>query len=668
MIEKPLSKPKILIADDSVVDTRILNEGLQEDYTVYAATSGAMALKRVTDNTPDLILLDVVMPGMDGHEVCRKLKEDDSTKDIPIIFITSRDEEWDETKGFNLGAVDYITKPFKLGIIRARIESALRLQQEIKIRKQLAEELKEFNENLELKVQQQVALLREADEREKATNELLGLILENILDPLFITDNSGYFKYIADNAPLILGFSREELEGKGNISEVVRNAFSMIESLKNSDELHNVETTILHNSGEEHSYLITVRKVAIQAGTLLWTCRNIDERKKLENRLRQAYKMEAIGALAGGVAHDFNNILTAIVGYAEISIGNVEPESSVTTYLNNILEGCRRAGDLVKQILLFSRESEQEHKPVQIKSPVKEALRLMRASIPASINIKQNIQAKGVVLADPTQIHQLVMNLCANAEHAMRSKGGTLTVSLLDDIITHNHKKQYPNLPFGDYVKMTITDTGHGIPTQLIDRIFDPFFTTKDKGEGTGMGLSVVHGIILNHRGSIHVNSELGKGTNFEIFFPSLQKSALPSEESKGLTDEKGSERILFVDDEKMILSVVKDQLEKQGYFVTIEHDPLKALDIFRDDPDNFDLVITDKAMPNMDGLHLAQNLHQIRPAIPILLCTGFKFQDDQGDLPKSGISGLISKPFLMRDLVLKIRESLNIVCNESST
>ena len=408
-MEQDLTKYTILIVDDSVLDIRILFEGLQSDYEVLVATNGEEALKRVVANPPDLILLDVVMPGMGGHAVCRALKADQTTCHIPIIFITGKSEEQDEAEGFELGAADYITKPYRPAVVRARVASVLNLKREMDFSAKLAQELKLLNEQLEDKVDAQVAQLREAHEKVKASEELLGVILENIMDPVFITDDDGHFIYICSNVPLILGYPMNELQAMDNISALVGDSLFSREELAQSGEIRNIESTIVDKSGQGRMYLITVKRVAIHNGTILWTCRDIQDRKELENRLRQAYKMEAIGTLAGGIAHDFNNILSAITGYTEISKSIVEQESQVSDYLSQVLEASGRAKELINQILMFSRETEQALKPLRVAVPVKEALRLIRASVPATIEIRSEIQSEASALADPTQVHQIVM-------------------------------------------------------------------------------------------------------------------------------------------------------------------------------------------------------------------------------------------------------------------
>lgn len=653
------AKPAILIVDDSVMDTYILSEVLKEDYQVHTVNNGEDALTHVASNPPDLILLDRIMPGMGGQEVCQKLKEDQATCHIPIIFITAMHAEEDETEGFAVGAADYITKPFRLAVVRARVASVLKLMKEMDRSAKLARELKLLNENLAGKVEEQVAQLRQAHEKIRLSEELLRIILENISDLIFLTDDKGNFTFICKNVSTITGYSMEELWALGNASKLFGNIIFSKEELKKKGILRDIEQVLVNKQGTPYTYLINVRYVFAEKGTQLWACRDITERKKLENRLQQAYKMEAIGTLAGGIAHDFNNILSAIVGYTEISRDGIEENSSLYSNLTCILDASWRAKDLVNQILMFSRESEQESRPIKITLPIQEALRLIRASVPTTIEIRQDIGTDSVVIADSTQIHQLVMNLCTNAAHAMREKGGVLTLRLSDVKITSDLLSKYPDLRAGTYAKLSVSDTGHGIQPHLINRIFDPFFSTKEKGEGTGMGLSVVHGIVKNHGGGIYVQSTVHKGTTFDIFMPVFEKPPEIQKSPQGPIP-RGSETLLFVDDESMIVDIARIMLESLGYRIFTRTAALEALYLFKQHPDRFDAVITDLTMPKMTGLDLAEKLLAIRPDIPIILCTGFSADIGDQIIARYGIRELVLKPILTRDIATKLRNVLD--------
>lgn len=386
------------------------------------------------------------------------------------------------------------------------------------------------------------------------------------------------------------------------------------------------------------------------------------ERRKLEAQLRQSQKMEAIGTLAGGIAHDFNNILTAIIGNAEMALYKAAETDRVKHNLEQVLKAGNRARDLVRQILAFSRQSKQERKPLQLSLIVKEALKLLRASLPTTIEIRQSISAESaMVLADPTQIHQVLMNLCTNASYAMREKGGILEVSLKEVNYRSSALLQNYDMQPGRCVQLTVSDTGCGMAKNIIERIFDPFFTTKGPGEGTGMGLAMVHGTVKSHGGAISVESEVGKGSRFHLYFP-MVKSVVHEEYDDRLPVPKGGnlERILFVDDEDLLLNTGQQMFEFLGYEVITKRSSLEALKAFALEPDKYSLVITDQTMPKMTGAELARELLQIRPEIPIILCTGFSEIIDQQTARSLGIREFVMKPFVFSELADIARKVLD--------
>jgi signal transduction histidine kinase/ActR/RegA family two-component response regulator len=373
-----------------------------------------------------------------------------------------------------------------------------------------------------------------------------------------------------------------------------------------------------------------------------------EEKSKLEACLQQAYKMEAIGTLAGGIAHDFNNILSAIIGFTELAKDSAPDQGQLQDDLNQVLSSANRAKELVEQILVFSRHEEKDKRPLRIQQIIKEVLGLLRASIPASIEIQLHIdQDCGTVLADSTQMHQVLMNLCSNAVQAMDEKG-VLEISLQEREFNEVEIGSLPNLKLGRHIKLTISDTGRGMDKTTTEKIFDPFFTTKEVGEGTGMGLSVVHGIVQSHQGMITVESELGKGTTFHVYFPAWHNEiSLDSEDSLGIP--RGDERILFVDDEEVITRSGQRVLGRLGYQVTVFTDSAEALEKFKATPDEFDLVITDQAMPKMTGIELTRELLNIRPDIAIILCTGYSRKITEENIKDLGIKGVATKPMDMK-------------------
>jgi CheY-like chemotaxis protein len=370
--------------------------------------------------------------------------------------------------------------------------------------------------------------------------------------------------------------------------------------------------------------------------------------------------MESIGTLAGGIAHDFNNILGAILGYTDVALTDCKLDDRLRGYLEQVYKAGERARDLVKQILTFSRQQEQERKPVLIAPIIKEGIKLLRSSLPTTIKITQNIKDTSImVLADPTQIHQVVMNLCTNASHAMRERGGVLDIQLVRERIESSGTSRPLNLTAGDYAKLTVSDTGHGIDAAIIDRIFDPFFTTKGPGEGTGLGLSVVYGIVRDHGGVIDVYSEPNKGTTVTVYFPLIETEELIQERMSELIP-GGSERILFIDDEAALVELGRMMLTSLGYRITSRTSGIEALAAFRANPYGFDLVITDMTMPNMRGDDLARELLKIRPDIPIILCTGFSEMISEEKAKNLGIHQFIMKPINRKDLAKAVRDVLD--------
>jgi PAS domain S-box-containing protein len=387
--------------------------------------------------------------------------------------------------------------------------------------------------------------------------------------------------------------------------------------------------------------------------------RDIGERKQAEEALRQAQKMQAMGTLAGGIAHDFNNILTAILGYTELAMQDVQRDSVVWNNLQSAFIAGHRAKDLVQQILAFSRQTAVERTPVQLHLLIKEALTLLRAALPATIALQQVVDPEaGTVLADPTQMHQVLINLCTNAAHAMRDTGGTIEVHLEPIDVTTDSPAPAQGLTPGPYVRLTVSDTGHGMTPEIMQRIFEPFFTTKSRGEGTGMGLAIVHGIVTGHGGAITVESTPGQGTTFAVYLPCSDRSstaAVPTEEPVA----GGAERILFIDDEEALVQLGKAILERLGYHVVVCTDSLAALDTFRTAPQSFDLVITDSTMPKMTGEALVRALRHIRPDIPIILCTGYSRVMTAEQSQMLGIDALVLKPMMAGDWGRVIRQVL---------
>jgi PAS domain S-box-containing protein len=384
------------------------------------------------------------------------------------------------------------------------------------------------------------------------------------------------------------------------------------------------------------------------------------EKEKLQNQIRQVQKMEAIGTLAGGIAHDFNNLLTVIMGCTELSLMNLSANDPTHQHLLQVQQAGRRATDLVQQILTFSRQTEQERKLIHPETIVKEALKMLRPSLPATIKIQQEIERDlGTILADPTNFHQILMNLCTNAAHAMGGQIGVLKISLSKKQIEIEEAEQSGLNP-GPYIRLRVSDTGHGMEPEILGHIFDPYFTTKKLGEGTGLGLAVVYGIVKSYQGTIKAHSEPGKGSTFEVLLPRVDyaEEELPFRGPEKIIG--GTEKILMVDDEDTLVYTVQKILESLGYQVTARTSSLEALELFRANPNGFDLIITDMTMPNLDGLGLAQKARIIQPDIPIIICTGYSERINEKTFNELGTQALVMKPIDRRMMAETIRKVLD--------
>ena len=386
----------------------------------------------------------------------------------------------------------------------------------------------------------------------------------------------------------------------------------------------------------------------------------MEDEKNLHRKLAEANKILALGQMASGVAHDFNNILGAIMGYSEMTMIDM-PQNHVARHnLSQILKASHRAKDVVQQILAYTRKHELERKVIDLKEITNEALKFIRASIPSTIEIRAQIPKEPcIIIADATMIHQIIMNLCTNAHHAMLDQGGILSLSLECLDLRTISEMVDDDLKPGRYIKLSVADTGIGMPPEIIDRIFDPYFTTKEIGVGTGLGLSVVQGIVKSHNGAIKVDSKSGNGTTFDIFLPSVGiEQAIEVEDHQYIPH--GNERILFVDDEELLVELGKQMLKHLGYSVVATTDPQEALKLFEKEKDAIDLIITDLTMPNMTGDILVKKILQIKPNLPIIMCTGFSERIDQKRAVELGIRSLLEKPIQVSDMANTIRKLLD--------
>lgn len=556
------------------------------------------------------------------------------------------------------------------------------LEQVSEVREQAAAKAANLNNELEQRVAERTSDLHEIinllkleiTERKRIEDQLrdsenkFRILTE--LSPLGVSliGSDGRYKYVNPRFVEIFGYAPAEiptgrdwfLKAFPETSNRRQAMAAWIQDLKEA-EVGEVRPRIYDvRCSDGSDKTINFRPVTMEGGDQFVIYEDVTERRRLEAHLQQAQKMEAIGTLAGGIAHDFNNILAAILGYGELLAFDMPKDTPAWQNLQAVLKSCHRAKDLIGQILAFSRQNERNSMPVRVSAIVKEALKMLRASLPATIEIRRQIETpEGIVNVNATHIHQVLMNLCTNASHAMREKGGVLGVKLSRVHAETAEQLPHPDLTPGTFLRLSVSDTGHGMTAEQMQRIFDPYYTTKDAGEGTGLGLAVVQGIVRAHGGAIKVKSSPEKGSVFDVYLPEMQKEIITQKEpiQPYLT---GHETILFVDDEQALAAMSKQMLELLGYKAVTRTSSLEAYDLFRHDPGSFDLVITDMTMPNMTGEKLAGKILAIRPDIPVILCTGYSDQITEQRAKDMGIQAFVMKPLIMRDLAGTIREVLD--------
>ncbi|WP_016878254.1 response regulator [Chlorogloeopsis fritschii] len=635
-------KGVILIVDDIPSNLEILFDLLADaGFTVLIAEDGESAIARAEYAPPDLILLDVLMPEIDGFETCRRLKANERTKDIPIIFMTALAETVDKVKGLSLGAVDYITKPLQHEEVLARIELHLKLRN-------LTKTLQEQN----LQIKEQAALL------------------DITTDAIVVQDLDNQIYFWNKGAESLYGWKSQEAVGK-KVNQLVYRA-------ETTSQLQNIYKSLAENG----SWQGELQQVTKQGQGIIvasrWTLMrdqdgkpksiltvntDITEKKQLENQFLRAQRLESIGTLAGGIAHDLNNILTPILTAAQLLQLKLPNTDERTQQMMRTIEAnAKRGAALVKQVLQFARGVEGKRMIVQVGHLFSEIKQIVEETFPKSIELFTDIKPElWAVIGDATHLHQVLMNLVVNARDAMPN-GGTLSIYAENIYIDEHYARMNLDASVGPHIQITIADTGVGMPPEIVDRIFEPFFTTKEVGKGTGLGLSTVRGIIKSHGGFVNVHSKVGKGTEFKIFLPAVEATATLFREDLEIFKGNG-ELILVVDDEARILETTKISLETYNYKVLTASDGIEAIALYAQYLDEISVVLVDMMMPSMDGATTIRALQKINGLVKIIAVSGLAPSDKLAGF--AAIKSFIAKPYTTKELLQNLH---NILCQESKS
>ncbi len=650
-MNKPL---RILLVEDNPGDVDLIREMLPSDddseFRVHCVSRLSDAVSHLHKQETDLALLDLDLPDCQGLDTIRLTRK--AAPEMPIVVLTGNQDEGVGIAAVQGGAQDFLIKG---QTHRSHLSRVIRYAvQRHSVEEKMRESERFLRSTLDA-LSDHIAIIDESGEVlavNKAWQEFSNVKGGHVLRCCEHTNYFDICKSIENDSSLEASCALAFSDGIEAVLNKEKDVFEMEYTMQTNGErmwFHGKVTLFPGDGG---------RRVVVAHENITDRKRAEEEKIRLAAQLRHAYKMEAIGTLAGGIAHDFNNILSSVLGYVELSLMDIEPAGQLERNLQEVYRAGMRAKELVQQILTFARKEEGHIQPVQISAIAKEASKLIRSIIPTSIDVRLKVESKSFAMAEPTQIHQIFMNLFTNAAQAMENDGGILTVTITEETLDSSFNSMHPVFTPGRFLKIIVSDTGTGIAAHKLDRIFDPYFTTKGRGEGTGLGLSVVHGIVQSHHGEIAVDSKVGRGATFMIYLPLSSHKADPSL-SRLKTIPMGSERILFVDDELPIADMSRQRLSLLGYKVTAVNSSRQALEHLSQAPDDYDLMITDMTMPRISGDQLAIEAKKIKPDIPIILCTGYSKKISKERARAIGINAFLMKPVALSDMAETIRAVL---------
>ncbi|MGG6296821.1 ATP-binding response regulator [Leptolyngbya sp. AN02str] len=646
----------ILIVDDSPANLNVLFDVLKEaGFKVLVAQSGTSALQKVECTSPDLILLDILMPAPDGFETCRILKQKEETKEIPIIFMTALSDTVDKVRGLQLGAVDYITKPFQHEEVLARIQLHLKMRN-------LTRQVQAQNLQLEQEIRERIQVEEALRQREAQ----LQLITDSLPVLISYVDRTHYYRFVNRGYEEWFQLPKEQIQNR-HMQEILGDEMydDILPHLNRAlaGQVATFSNTLTHN-GRLHylreTYVPDRRDQGVFGAYVL--IQDVTEQQQLEQQLLRSQRMESLGTLASGIAHDLNNVLTPILLSVQLLAMQSSDEQSLR-WLELLESNARRGAELIRQVMLFVRGVDGKHVSLRPEQFVSEIAKIVREIFPKSIHISTHIASDlWSVFGDATHLHQVLMNLCVNARDAMPN-GGELTITADNVVIKTIEPPLPPEAKPGSYVVVRVKDTGCGIPVENLDRIFEPFFTTKEFGKGTGLGLSTVLGIVRSHNGFITViPAEMG-GTQFSVFLPAFISLVSDMEDETEIPVGHG-ETILIVDDELAIREITQSSLEAHGYHALTAKDGVEALSVYMEQSQAIDLVMVDMMMPSMDGPLAIRALRKINPDIRIVAVTGLAPNDTLRELTGTDVHAFLPKPFTAKDLL----KTLNQVVTSASS